>query len=450
MKGRWDCQFYSPRYYYLEAKIRASGYSVFNLGDNFISSNIVDGPFGSDLKVDEYADDGIPLIRVSNCRTGRIVNDNELVYITSEKHQELIRSEVLPGDVLLTKAGHILGYTAVFPSDLKRGNITSHLARIRPTANILPDYLAAYLSSKIGVAQIYRWGNKATRPELNTDEVRQILVPVPPIEIQNKLVIDLEAARESRQKKIKQAEELLGSLDAWLLEKVGIKTQTTDIRKVFALRVKQIDGAMNAERYAKLPLQKLVSGITVGAVCEILKDKITPANIAPDEEWDRIRIDDLSNQPLQLDKIETSLGRNINGSFFLVQENDILLARLGPTIQNAKFVLCPPLKRQTIASSEFLVLRCQKGWNPEVVLWILRTKLFREIMYSKCTGGTPSRYRLSAESLEKISFSKVNTKTQRVIASEIRQRLNKIKRLRSEAEAEWAAAKARFEEQLLG
>lgn len=133
-----------------------------------------------------------------------------------------------------------------------------------------------------------------------------------------------------------------------------------------------------------------------------------------------------------------------------MQENDILLARLGPTIQNSKFVLCPFLRRQTVASSEFLVVRCNKDWNPEVVLWILRTKLFRDIMYSKCTGGTPSRYRLSAENLIKITFPIISRATQQIIATEIRKRLDNIQRLRAEAETEWAAAKARFEAQLLG
>jgi restriction endonuclease S subunit len=399
------------------------------------------------LKVEDYAANGIPLVRVSNCRTGHIEKNAELVYISPEKHQELIRSEVLPGDVLLTKAGHILGYSAVFPPELVRGNITSHLVTIRPSANVLPDFLSTYLSS---IRQIYRWGNKATRPELNTDEVREILVPLPPLDIQKKLVDEMEVARESRKKKLQQADELLGGLDAWLYTKLGLRSSGSTGRTIFAVRYRHLQGPLNPERYSSTQTQKQVSGTTVGQICKILTEKMSPSKVAPTALWDRIRIDDLPNQPLQVDTLNSNIGAEIDGSFFVVQENDILLARLGPTIQNAKFVLCPPLKRQTVASAEFLVLRCKKGLNPEVILWILRSRLFRDIMYSLCRGGTPSRYRLNADDLAQMPFPIISDKMQPDIATEVRHRREEARRLRAEAEAEWQAAKKSFEDQLLG
>lgn len=206
IEPRLDCQFYFAEHYALAENLEKAGFPVFKIGSSKISQNVVDGPFGSQLKVEEYQESGIPLIRVSNCRSGKIFDDGELVYISEEKHQQLIRSEVLPGDVLLTKAGHILGYAAVFPEDLERGNITSHLASIRPAEHIFPEFLAAYLRSYWGNTQIYRWGNKATRPELNTDEVRQLLVPLPPKDIQRSLVLEIEKRRADAQRLRQEAE----------------------------------------------------------------------------------------------------------------------------------------------------------------------------------------------------------------------------------------------------
>jgi hypothetical protein len=65
--SRLDCQFHLPEHYLLEERIYKSGYQVYMLGDKAIAQNIVDGPFGSQLKVEEYQESGIPLIRVSNC-----------------------------------------------------------------------------------------------------------------------------------------------------------------------------------------------------------------------------------------------------------------------------------------------------------------------------------------------------------------------------------------------
>jgi restriction endonuclease S subunit len=206
MEPRLDCQFYFAEHYTLAEDLKKTGFPVFKLGNSKISQSVVDGPFGSQLKVEEYQKVGIPLIRVSNCRSGKIFDDGDWVYISEEKHQQLIRSEVLPGDVLLTKAGHILGYAAVFPEDFEKGNITSHLASIRPSEDIIPEFLAAYLRSYWGNVQIYRWGNKATRPELNTDEVRQILVPLPPKDIQRSLVLEIEKRRADAQRLRQEAE----------------------------------------------------------------------------------------------------------------------------------------------------------------------------------------------------------------------------------------------------
>jgi len=56
----------------------------------------------------------------------------------------------------VTKAGSI-GNAAVFPLELKEGNITSHLAKIAVNhKEINPYYLCTYLNSKYGVSQIFR------------------------------------------------------------------------------------------------------------------------------------------------------------------------------------------------------------------------------------------------------------------------------------------------------
>ena len=165
----------------------------------------MDGPFGSNLKVEEYVESGVPLLRVQNVKDGWI-DESTLVYITPEKQHQLRRSRVLPGNVVLTKAGTI-GFSAVFPRHLGEGNITSHLANIVPKEGIDPEYLATYLSSRYGKLQVRRWGNKTTRPELNISEVGNLIVIVPDIETQAKIVNMMKSAYVERDKKLQEAEE---------------------------------------------------------------------------------------------------------------------------------------------------------------------------------------------------------------------------------------------------
>jgi len=57
---------------------------------------------------------------------------------------------------------------------------------------------------------------------------------------------------------------------------------------------------------------------------------------------------------------------------------------------------------------------------------------------------------INTETLSAIQIPVPPLKTHRVIANEINRRREEARRLRSEAEAEWSAAKERFEERLLG
>jgi restriction endonuclease S subunit len=218
LSGRLDVNFYLPKYIDSENLIRNSEWGFKSISD--IAERIVDGPFGSDLKAEEYQDSGFPLLRVSNIRTGSI--DGELVYISSEKHNDLKRSKVFPNDVLLTKAGAILGYSAVFPSGLIEGNITSHLVTITCRSKVNPYYLSYFFRSKIGQLQIYRWGNKSTRPELNTGEVKKILVTIPPLDIQNEIVYKFDNCYKAKYKKENEAQKLLDSIDDYLLGELGV------------------------------------------------------------------------------------------------------------------------------------------------------------------------------------------------------------------------------------
>lgn len=108
-------------------KLRSSNLKILELRD--IADKISDGPFGSQLKVEEYKEQGFPVYRVKNIIDTQILDD-DIVYIDAKKQQQLKRSEVLPGDVLITKAGRI-GSAAVVPSKFGNGNITSHLVLVR-------------------------------------------------------------------------------------------------------------------------------------------------------------------------------------------------------------------------------------------------------------------------------------------------------------------------------
>lgn len=89
---------------------------------------IVDGPFGTQLKIEEYVDSGVPVIEMEHLLDDVITRDIDRC-ITTKKFYELIRSAVYPGDILISKTGS-LGKLGIIPPTIERGLITSRLAKI--------------------------------------------------------------------------------------------------------------------------------------------------------------------------------------------------------------------------------------------------------------------------------------------------------------------------------
>lgn len=98
---------------------------------NLVTSDrfaIVDGPFGSQLKVDEYVETGVPIIEMEHL-VDEPITQQIARCITPKKFEELKRSAVYPGDILISKTGS-LGKLGIMPDSIEKGLITSRLAKI--------------------------------------------------------------------------------------------------------------------------------------------------------------------------------------------------------------------------------------------------------------------------------------------------------------------------------
>jgi restriction endonuclease S subunit len=443
-----DCQFYFPKHMELENRLKASHYPVYKIGEKRISTRVVDGPFGTQLKVEDYVDSGVPLIRVSNCRHGEITANEELVYISDQKHSQLSRSEVLPDDVLLTKAGHILGYSAVFPKIFARGNITSHLAAIRLTENVDPQYLADFLTSNLGNSQIYRWGNKATRPELNTDEVRQILVPLPPLDIQQQLVDEMEAARSQRKAKLAEADGLLKGMDGFVLEQLGLSLPPKLETLSFGVTLRDLlsNKRLNANYYNPERMNAISAMQTqhdrypskkLGEIADFVRETV---QVQPTDAY------------MGLAGVQTYTGElsgvaeEATGQAFRYQVDDVLFGRLRPYLNKVY-----RSEQEGLCSTEFHVIRLHKFNQPPILpvylSSILRSSLILAQTRHMMTGNTHPR--IANEDVVDLLIPMPDLATQTKIVDELNRRREMARRLRLEAEQGWQAARVRFEEALL-
>ncbi|MDA9869806.1 restriction endonuclease subunit S [bacterium] len=158
-------------------------------------SDIVDGPFGSNLKRSDYVSDGFPILKIQNVKEHGILL-KKINYVTTRKFKELSRHSFRDGDIVITKLGDPLGIAALV-SEIGQGLIVADLVRIRANPNkVSTQYLAYCINSE----KIRRWINShqkgTTRPRVTLKLVRDMPIPLPPLDEQKRIVAKLDEVGE--------------------------------------------------------------------------------------------------------------------------------------------------------------------------------------------------------------------------------------------------------------
>ena len=103
--------------------------------------------------------------------------------------------KVCRDDVLLTITGRV-GNAAVVSAEMLPANINQHLVRLRiQNPNVLAEYLSAYLNSSVGLALSNRGVTGGTRIALDYNLIREIQIPVPPIQTQEQIAAEVRRRR---------------------------------------------------------------------------------------------------------------------------------------------------------------------------------------------------------------------------------------------------------------
>jgi len=168
--------------------------------------NIVDGPFGSNLKASEYIESGIPIIRLQNIQRFSFI-DKDIKYVSEEKAKKLKRHSFVNGDIVITKLGDPLGKACIVPDFLKSGIIVADVIRVRPSIEkALVSFIVYAVNSQLAIEQFSDSSKGATRQRVKLTMVRDLKVPIPPITIQQKTITYLDKLSQ-KTKKLKQAQQ---------------------------------------------------------------------------------------------------------------------------------------------------------------------------------------------------------------------------------------------------
>ena len=331
------------------------------------------------------------------------------------------------------------------PTEVGFGSTEFHVVRKRTEDVYMPFIWSIFSNENVLKAAQAVFSGSAGQQRVSASFIENFPCVIPKYDIQVALASMLERKLLEMNTKKQQAITLIEEFEENISNSYGLLNADKN-RLCFAIHLSDLDGVIDAKRYASVTTT--AHTLVMANVFDIVEEKVNVTRYGK-QIIDWIRIDDLPNQPLDIEEIRTQPANEVEGTFFEVQEGDILVARLGPTILNQKIVMVRSLERTTIASAEFLVLRCKPGYNPEAVMAVLKTGYYRDLMYSHARGSTPSRYRLNREDMLKLPFPDIR-EHQEQLATEANDIRIQVKAMRAQAEQEWQEARKQFEKELLG
>ncbi|MCM1957817.1 restriction endonuclease subunit S [Acinetobacter modestus] len=174
-----------------------------------VTSVIIDGTHFTPT----YISYGIPFLRVTDIHGALFTS--EFKYISSTEHQSLIkRCKPKKGDLLLSKNGTI-GIPKVVTWDWEFSIFVS-LALIRPKNSFLDvNFLYQFFKSNFLDLQLSQRAKQGTVVNLHLEEIRELLIPLPVIEEQEKIATALS-----------DTDALISELEKLIEKKQSIKTAT--------------------------------------------------------------------------------------------------------------------------------------------------------------------------------------------------------------------------------
>lgn len=391
---------------------------------------------------------GVPILRMNNLQAdGWALDDLKYVDLTPP---ELTRWRLRPGDILFnrTNSKELVGKCEVFR---EKGDwvFASYLMRVVVNeTQALPEFIAAFLNGPTGRAQIEQSSRQIIgMTNINAEEIRDLRIPLPDTATQRALLATLKTATAKRDARLADASRLLASLDAYLLDQLGLAPLPPyDPKRPFAIRLRDLRGggkifpdyyhpdrtrtlaALRATS-AHAALQQVVSFIREQRDVQPSDFYVGLANVAPNTG----------------DLIEAA--EDVAGTVCLFQPGDVLFARLRPYL-NKVWVA----DRTGVCSPEFHVMRLKPKANavrsPEYLAAVLRASPTLAQTRHMMTGNTHPR--LSNEDMVRLIIPLGTPAIQAAVTAEIGCRRADARRLHSEARRAWETARQDFETALLG
>ncbi|WP_370522364.1 restriction endonuclease subunit S [Helicobacter winghamensis] len=253
-------------------------------------------------------------------------------------------------------------------------------------------------------------------PQLTVPQFSNVKIPLPPIAAQEKIVYIIESI-ESQIKRIDSKLEMLEKRKAEILSNAlnaGNEREQAELKEILSEIESLLSQRKILQRFITTILQK--AGLT-----QSLESLIDSLPTPPPQGWDTIKLNNkkyLTLNPSKREianidentivsfveiasvadkgyiqnKVDKPLKELRKGSYTYFAENDILIAKITPCMENGKCAIAKNLANGLgMGSSEFHIFRTHKGLNNKFLFACLNQDSIRQEATKNMTGSSGHR-----------------------------------------------------------
>jgi type I restriction enzyme S subunit len=251
--------------------------------------SFVDGPFGSDLKNEEYTDTGVPL--------------------------QLYKHKVLPNDIVIAKMAEPVARSAKVKPDFKEYVVVADCMKFRPALDTISvNFLVYTMNGGYVKAQAEVRSTGTTRIRIGLTDAKKLKVVVPPLPEQQTIANYLDRKTHLIDTLIENKQKLIDLLKE---QRTAIINQSVTIPEGW----KPVK--------LKFLTSKIGSGVTPRGGSEVYQETGVPLLRSQNIYSDRLRLDEVAY-------ISQEIHDSMNSS--KVQHNDVLLNITGASIGRCYYV----------------------------------------------------------------------------------------------------------------
>lgn len=335
------------------------GLDTINDACEVVTDYVANGSFKSlaDNVVYQDHEDSTVLIRLVDYNNG--FNGN-FVYVNDHAYEFLAKSKLFGDEIIISNVGANVGTVFRCPHLDKQMTLGPNSVMLKFKQN--DDFYFYWLKSPAGQHMLQSIVTGSAQPKFNKTNLRQVIIPVPPEDVQKKIA------------------DILLSID----NKIDNNNQ---INRNLSEQAQAIYESwfVSFEKFGGVVPLDWEEGV-LGDIAEI---KTT--SFKPDKEPDVI-VEHYSIPALDEKHFPVfELAEGIKSNKYLLNKNSVMISKLNPDTKRIWRPLC--LSDKPVCSTEFIVFEAKNKKNKDFIFSILDSDKFSNHLCSHVTGSTGSRQR---------------------------------------------------------